>query len=766
MTATKLGLNGNPVKFLGAYVRQANFSLGLSSSPSTSNVTLVEDLNSSPQVLFSPPDLGSWNNLRIGSRFSFGGIVTRWEEDIANNPKQITVSMADPREIMKSVPMIIAPGFRGVVDGLGNTGCSILDIFGAYDDFENSGTNLSGWNQSGMEYEKIVLALSGGHLTVTGLTFPYKVVRLSANVFGETYIFNLDELSSKVSLEHRVNSNLISLGDFIQDLAQNNSFDWFVESQRLSNGNIEVTIKVIDRSVDNTDIGLQDFLNDRVDRVQVATSGVELRNEVACGVLLGAPVESINVVAIRGLSNEPIDLLSEGGIENYYMEEDEFRVVLGSQNTWESWVQQNGGFDRYSIGLAARPILSFGGDPTNPLGMNPDRVSLLDSTQDKATQGKIYQKLKGHAEATYGKRWLFSPLIDVDYIDAAWTLDAVAGNDDANEYFRSPEGKTRCYVEFREGTSITVPPATEGGVFFASFTVGKTKGQPEPLVLDTREFDASKFLIEADSSDYIVSRGSLFVAATIEEGKNIIKMDSPVLFDLPDTFSFEKTFTNDDTSEKETTTDGVSTTKNERSVRKAKSIWGTYSSFLQLHGEAYQPTYVYVPTRNKFSRYGPVFSSNITPSSQGKVDIIQDDGFSPWEFGSSQLMLDAMQFKIDNATSNVKEVQSADITVEGFPEFSIGESLGKNSNINSISVSFGNPVTTQYRLQSFLRKFGELSKQELALLSLYARRSGSRTFPQNSIEFINRSRLKIQKQFSGRGASSTSSNMGGAGSFE
>jgi hypothetical protein len=665
---------------------------------------------------------------------------------------------------MKSVPLILAPGFRNILDSLTGTGCSVLDIFGAYDDLTVTGTNLSGWNQSGMEYDKIALALQGGNLIVTGRTLPFNVPRQAANVFGQRYTFILDEVTAKVNAGHRVNSNLTSLSDFIQDLAQNNSFDWYVESAVVAN-RVEVTIKTIDRSVDNIDLGLQSFLDARAGRVQVATSGVELRNEIACSVLQGAPVESIRTVNILGMANEPIDLTSEGGSANYFMTEAEMRAVLGSKTTWEAWVEQNGGFALYAISSTARPIISLTSDAATPLGIPASRVAFLDDTTDRALQGRIYQKLKGHAEATYGKRFIFNAITDVDYIDAAWTVDVVAGNNDANEYFRTPDGKTRCYIQFDPSPSLTPPPPA-GGVFFDSFTLGRTAGQPQSLPLTRTSFDPTKFIMEGDRSDYILIGSTLFVAATVEEGNNIVRIDAPVLFDLPDTLSFQTNFESQKSTTAVTTIDGVNTTQGKREVRKLKSIWGAYAGFLQQHGDAYQPTNVHVPTRSKFTRYGPIFSSSLGADLQGRVEIIQDDGFAPWEFGGFQLMLDAMQFKVDNGSSSVKSVQQADVTVEGFPDFSIGESLGRNSNINNISVNFGNPVTTQYTLQSFLRQFGELSKEELALLSIYARRSGARTFPQNTIEFINSHRLKIQKQFSGRGSSSSSSLMGGAGSFE
>jgi len=116
------------------------------------------------------------------------------------------------------------------------------------------------------------------------------------------------------------------------------------------------------------------------------------------------------------------------------------------------------------------------------------------------------------------------------------------------------------------------------------------------------------------------------------------------------------------------TADGISTTDANRQQRQHDSLFGSVGALIEGHAFAYQPKFVYVPTRDKFLRYGPVFSSNITPTSQGQLDIIQDDGFSPWEFGGFQLMLDSMQFSVDNQSSDVKTVETADITIENFPD--------------------------------------------------------------------------------------------------
>ncbi len=758
-TATSLGLGGAPASLLGAYITNLSCSLGLSQSPSTCSVTLAEDLNSTPQVLFTDPDLGSYVDFSVGPSFSFQGIVVKYTRDIANiSGRLIKVDIADPREIMTSIPIILAPGYDGVVAGVAGTECSVIDAFGA---FNQDGFNFAEWNQSGMKYENIILAFTGGLRNIYGVDVT--VNAQVAKAFGESYLFDLSEITPLIDPLHRINTNLISMADFVQELATSSSFDWFTECTQRPDGVIVVSIKTIDRSTDNTDIDLDTFLANNSGFIISASRGFELRNDVACSVILGAQVESMKRLSVNGLANNPIDLSDEGGSSRYYMAEEEMRVVLANKEAWKGWVYRNGGLNRYNIfDMDVTPLYIIDiTEDRNQLGKRPVKKPLDNPDADKR-QGQIYEKLKGHAEATYGKRFLFSGVGNVDYIDAVWTLDAVAGNDDANEYFRNNDGKTRCYVEFITSTNIAVQPANP-----TSTIIGKGQDAAQSLSTElANSFAANNFLIEADKANYIRRENSLFVSATIEEG-GIVKLDAPVL---------EGQFLSNEVNNLfiqslvgaivDTDADNNLISRAKHAERRRKQLYGVHNAPSNIHGKCYEPKVVYVPTREKILRYGPVFSSSVSPTAQGRLEIIQDDGFSPWEFGSTQLMIDSMQFKVDNQASNVKTVETANISIEGFPRHSIGASLGLNSNINSINISFGGQVNTSYSLTSFTRQFGELTKQELASLSLFARRGGARAFPQDTVGFMERYRSRVSRQFSGRGSSSSSGNSGGAVSFE
>ena len=792
MTATSLGLNGAP-KFLGAYLTNLSSNLGLAQSPSTCSVTLTEDECSNPPVIFNAPEPGDFYIVTAGE-FTFAGIITSYNMDVANiGGRQIQVALSDPREIMGSVPMIIAPGYRAVAAQIALTNCSVIDVFGAFDDSNGTGLNVSGWNQSGMPYKSIALALKGG--ITTNFNSNFNVVGQVAKAFGEKYRFNLDAVTAKVDPGYRVNSNLLTVSDMLQELASRHSFDWFVDSTRSGvDGIIDVVIKTIDRSTDNVDIGFDAFLAANSGFVIDASRGYELRNDVSCAVLLGAPIEQLRALGCNGMANNPVDLATEGFSAKYFMQEIEMRYVLSGKEEWKQWVSDNGGLDRYSLGgpAASNPISQLWDSRTrsdlkHQAGVSTDRETVI--PEDEEVTGKIFEKLKTNAEASYGKRFLFSKPGDVDVIEAAWTVDVSSGGiqpgpglsfpnnpitgagtepvSNPNEYFRNEDGKTRCYVEF-ENVAVVIDVPSQGGLGIGGgFTLGKGASASQALGLGLAgQFQASKANLELDKSDWLFFNSNLYVAGTIEEDGTTIRLDSPVLKSNPNVNEADNSIIANGPGGQQNIAQngGKKVSKGNKDQKLRKVLRGDP---IILHAQAYQPSRVFVATKNKTLRYGPVFSSNVQANSQGKLVIDQDDGFSPWEFGGFSLMLQSMQFRVDNASSNVKKVETGQINVEGLPKLSIGDSLGFNSNINSISIAFGTSgVRTSYQLRSFLRVFGELTKEELASFSLFARRAGGRFLAQDSVAFINKYRPIITKQFAGRGGRSTSGANGSGFNFE
>jgi hypothetical protein len=826
MTATDLG-GGGPDKFLGAFVKNISSNLGLSTSPSTASVTVVEDTGAQ----FEFPDVGTYHEVAAGSTWKFGGVLTRYEIDIANiSGRTIRINLSDPREIMKSIPVIIAPGYDSIVQKINTTGCSVLDIFGA---FTNTGINLSGWNQAGMPFERIVSALNGENILFGNTVVP--VEQQIVKAFGERYVFNIDELTPRVDGQYRINTNLTPLSNIIDDLSNRNSFDWFVESQRRSDNIIEVTVKIIDRSVDNIDISLQGFLDQHENQVITATSGVELRNELSCLALQGASVENMTKVSILGLANEPVDLTVEGGINNYKMDEEEMRAVLQGRTAWEIWLGlqrdfttvsytfkgpkkdgdtgavipgststttrkakvSRGGFSRYGSNFTdafvneMAALSKLAEQVGQQIPFKPQRVTYIAKAGDSQREivGKVFSKLESHAKATYGKRFVHNDIGD-EVIQSVWTRDAVALGDtntfqtnaDPNSYFRQEDGRTRAYVEFsieqaggafslglnnltnlfgdqnifnkitRFGTTFSNRSSRDDAIVVLDLV---NNFDPQGALIDIK--DVSNYVYKEAQSPFATVKTSLYVSCTVNKDGVVV---------LPGGI-FESTPSSNEMLRAAIISANKENDKGEEDVQaKLLRFFGNTNSLWGMHGRAFQPDFVFVPTRSRTLRYGPVFSEELGASAQGKLQIIQDDGFSPWEFGSISLMINAMQLKVNNATSLQKEAFSANIQVEGFPQFNIGDSLEKNSNINSITMSFGDGgVKTSYSLQTYTRKFGEISKEDWARLAFILSNGGGRVLPQQQASFLTQYNVNVDKNFSGPFFSSDSSLNGGALDF-
>jgi hypothetical protein len=122
-----------------------------------------------------------------------------------------------------------------------------------------------------------------------------------------------------------------------------------------------------------------------------------------------------------------------------------------------------------------------------------------------------------------------------------------------------------------------------------------------------------------------------------------------------------------------------------------------------------------IPLKWTFLRYGP-FTKFASESSTGPIQMMEDTGLTPWNFGNIARMTQAGTEIANFTGSNVTTINFANITVEGFPEFGLGATIGINSNVTDISVDFGtNGVVTNYKLKTFfgpvpLQKKGDFDK--------------------------------------------------------
>lgn len=127
---------------------------------------------------------------------------------------------------------------------------------------------------------------------------------------------------------------------------------------------------------------------------------------------------------------------------------------------------------------------------------------------------------------------------------------------------------------------------------------------------------------------------------------------------------------------------------------------------------------VIIPLTSTWSSYGPYYYTY--DDAKGMVDIQVDSSLVPWNFErppSNQpwyTNLDAAGFeRLERTLADIDYLDTASITVAGFPEHGPASDFGYNSNVTGITVDFGsNGVRTTYNVSTYSARPGTYRKGE------------------------------------------------------
>lgn len=158
---------------------------------------------------------------------------------------------------------------------------------------------------------------------------------------------------------------------------------------------------------------------------------------------------------------------------------------------------------------------------------------------------------------------------------------------------------------------------------------------------------------------------------------------------------------------------------------------------------AIAPNAAAIPMKSNIVVYGPYFSSNFL-TSYGGVNIEQDTGLTPWNFGSTYAMYLAGISRADANYANNEEPliisENGKVTVPGIPEYPLAGRLFYNGAyagplINGVNVQFGSQgINTSYDFKTFSRKFGGLTNLQTQQLEQVAKNRGQQLkFLRNNI---------------------------------
>jgi len=261
-----------PIKFLGASVISFNSNLGIgSASESTLTVDLIEDCEN--EDMFLPAnnaiEVGApvyFDTTLYGGGFSFGGVLTSWNQTQGSSGKTFNVTVADPRQLLQNVGV--------VVDSYVGPPSYGINYFNVYAHYEKEvldgncsvfGDSLS--NERGMPYQMVINALQAMNPTIYSPT-------------GYSYTIDWGSFPTGLPEHYRVTGPQTIL-QLLQDVCDVLGFAFYT---KLIVGNI-ISVGLIDLKQIP---GSFSTIVDSFDGIATELSfGEELRNEITKAILFG-----------------------------------------------------------------------------------------------------------------------------------------------------------------------------------------------------------------------------------------------------------------------------------------------------------------------------------------------------------------------------------------------------------------------------------------------------------------------------------------------
>ena len=167
----------------------------------------------------------------------------------------------------------------------------------------------------------------------------------------------------------------------------------------------------------------------------------------------------------------------------------------------------------------------------------------------------------------------------------------------------------------------------------------------------------------------------------------------------------------------------------------------------------------FIPLVWNYIRYGPWVngSSNTRP-----VNVIEDTRINPWSYGNYARMNTAGQIIAQRANTLTHTIAYATVSVEGYPEFSLGSDLTSStetmSTISDISMTFGfEGVKTTYKFKTYFGPVGFVRRSELDTIS---QNSFSSSSNRNSINVNNIFEDVQQQIFNSTGGGASNAPIG------
>lgn len=644
--------------------------------------------------------------------FSYGnmdffGLFQKHEKliGIDGNPTYRVV-LVDPREILEGTQIILG-AYRGSTGGIPN----LINAFGYW---ENQQFGLSGSNEAGMPWNKVMKALNA---VINSPTQSDYGGPLSLNNYK--YSIDLSQLPMP-SMNYRLGGTSISLMDAIATICEDGGCDFFVQLVGLT-----IKIRTVSRRTQPVLGTIQSVINDGVltGRVPRASVGVEFRNEPTSSFVVGGPVTTLfqtnglksfwgydldgkvitstpgelelkfindngNQSVITAFDTEFMDLNAGPvadilGKSRYKCSVFELQCAKGNYETWETYMFHN----RRDLAKVANlaGIYAAGSNPVNAAA--PVMSDLVDIKESQATLAaednankamRLYEFVRGYADEYLGRKYLVPlpfilkyqedetlqvvssyNIVDSGYLEeGARPLDMSVENEDQ---FRNPDGRFRCFVKYDEikDTDLSgIPPQSS-----------------------------------------VVDNEALYVEASADP--QILFEDKPyALVTLPGVLTQQSIECMGDPT-------AIGALMGTTAEKYNKSASREFMPFA-ISPDVVAPTDVAIPLQSNIFTYGPWFAAG----AKGKVLFEHDSGLTPWDYGDYNTMNQAGSAKVANAITNQQFAETGVLEMTGTPICSLGDVLQSGGpNVTNVDVKVTpQGVTTSYRFQTYTPRFGVFNK--------------------------------------------------------
>lgn len=443
----------------------------------------------------------------------------------------------------------------------------------------------------------------------------------------------------------------------------------------------------------------------------------------------------------------------------------ELRCALGNYDTWVAYLNV------YKPNLAQQLQLFCGIDSSNAAnaetivdllsdddGLVSQLADMFENNHWPAVAQRIYEWIREQAETYYGKKFIVQiPFNEQIKIDP--TTGEVSFSNELSDAGFVPEGSAPLglsYINenfFLDQTGRFFPFVRFS--FYNQFNSVEKQKQVTPNIAYLNSTAVVTQYAQNAQNAYLYSRCEQGVAAPVLQagviggGGGIFFMSNGIGVSMPCTVigvSDAIWAQADDITG--STGDLASMLAMDVNVLRQLISFRSTSFTAVIHPPALYPDSVALAIKSNQYLYGPwgKFAAN------GKLEVEQDEGLVPWEYGGYDLMTQAAVAKLSTIAMGNQVLERGSWEEAGLPKVSLGEALVQDGPLVTylqcdISIS---KVSTKYEMQTFVNRVGAFSQENAERLKRIGKlyQQLRRTMRQQIIEQFNQSQVYL-KQYQG-----------------